>query len=82
MKDKEVKDAIWDLYNKAIDNEINPSTTLALIITTAMEIGMIGKLNPQYLLIAQMLVMGFSKQETLAIVEEMFAVKKKRMEAN
>lgn len=76
--EEELKDAIWAIWNKGIDNRQNGSKLLASIIASVMEIGMLARLKPQFLLVAQLAAMEFSKEEALEIVEHIYDMKSKQ----
>lgn len=70
---EDIRDSIWSMMNSFLDRkEMTAIQFLTIVQSTILEIGIITNLKPQYLMVAQLLTLGMTKDEVVELVEDVY----------
>jgi hypothetical protein len=75
-----IRDEVWKLMD-LLSTTHNTTTKqfISIIIQNVMEIGIISDEKPQYLLIANLLVLGMTKDEVIELVDDVYGANDNRI---
>ena len=77
-----IRETIWELMSSLTnDQQITISQFVSSALQNIIEIGIISDIKPQYLLIANLLVLGLTKQQVIELVNDVYDVNDDRIKS-